>query len=71
MAYYNNTLFVTSLVGPSISALEIKGNEIIELGPVFSSIDGRIRDISVGLDGAFYVLTDGGNAELIKITHEH
>ena len=71
MAYYNNTLFVTSLVGPSISALEIEGNEIIELGPVFSSIDGRIRDISVGLDGAFYVLTDGGNAELIKITHEH
>lgn len=68
MTYLNNTLYVSSLVGPSIRALSIEGNNIIDQGQVFSDIGGRIRDISVGPDDALYVLTDGDPANLLKIS---
>ena len=67
MAYRDNTLYVTSMVGPAIRSIAINGNDLIDQGQIFSNISGRVRDISVGPDGAFYILTDGQAAQLIKI----
>ena len=67
MVFHQNKLYVTTLAEQSIRMLSVDGNKIIDLGIVFSSIKGRIRDISVGPDGDLYVLTDG-DAQLIKIT---
>ena len=67
MVYHDNTLYVTSMVGPAIRSIAINGNELIDQGQIFSDISGRVRDISVGPDSAFYILTDGQASQLIKI----
>jgi len=68
MTYYDDKLYATALVEQSIRALSIEDDKIVDHGPTFSAIKGRIRDIAVGPDNAFYVLTDGDQAQLIKIT---
>lgn len=68
MAFYKNKLYVTSLAEQSIRVLSIDAdNKLTDQGTVFESIEGRIRDISVGPDDKLYVLTDGDQAQLIRI----
>jgi glucose/arabinose dehydrogenase len=68
MAFHLSKLYVTSLAEQSIRMLTTDGETINDQGIVFEAIEGRIRDIAVGLDNHLYVLTDGDQAELIKIT---
>lgn len=68
MVFHRNQLFVTTLAEQSIRALSISGEKVSDLGIVFSGIKGRIRDISVGPDYNLYVLTDGDQSQLIRIT---
>lgn len=68
MTFYLNKLYVSSLAEKSIRVLTTDGETINDQGIVFEAIEGRIRDIAVGLDNHLYVLTDGDQAELIKIT---
>ncbi len=68
MVFHRNQLFVTTLAEQSIRALSISGDKVSDLGIVFSGIKGRIRDISVGPDYNLYVLTDGDQSQLIRIT---
>jgi len=68
MAYHRDRLYVSALAEQSIHALSIEGNTVKDLGKVFTEIKGRIRDISIGIDGKLYVLTDGDQAQLIQIT---
>ena len=67
MTYYRGHLYVTSLVERSIRKLQIEGDTITDLGPVFSEINDRLRDIAVSPEGTLYVLTDGRNAELLRV----
>ncbi len=68
MAFYRGRLYVTALAEQSIRALSVEGDAVKDLGKVFTGIEGRLRDISVGIDDTLYVLSDGDQAELIKIT---
>ena len=68
MTFYRGSLYVTALAEQSIRALTVDGDNIIDRGIVFPEIKGRIRDISVGPDDHLYVLTDGNQSQLIKIT---
>ena len=68
MAFYKNKLYVSALAEQSIHELSISGKQITDQGKVFTAIKGRIRDIATGPDGSLYVLTDGEQAQLIKIT---
>jgi glucose/arabinose dehydrogenase len=68
MAFYKNKLYVSALAEQSIHELSISGKKITDQGKVFTAIQGRIRDIATGPDGSLYVLTDGEQAQLIKIT---
>jgi glucose/arabinose dehydrogenase len=68
MAFHMSKLYVTSLAEKSIRMLTTDGETINDQGIVFEAIEGRIRDIAVGRDNHLYVLTDGDQAELIKIT---
>jgi glucose/arabinose dehydrogenase len=68
MVFHNNSLYVTALAEQSIRKLSINGNQITDQGKVFTEIKGRIRDISTSPDGKLYVLTDGEEAQLVKIT---
>jgi glucose/arabinose dehydrogenase len=68
MAFHNSKLYVSALAEQSIRELSINGKQITDKGKVFSEIEGRIRDIATSPDGSLYVLTDGEQAQLIKIT---
>ena len=68
MTFYRGSLYVTALAEQSIRALTVDGDNIIDRGIVFPEIKGRVRDISVGPDDHLYVLTDGNQSQLIKIT---
>jgi glucose/arabinose dehydrogenase len=68
MTFHQGKLYVTALAEKSIRMLTTDGETVNDQGIVFEAIEGRIRDISVGPDNHLYVLTDGDQAELIKIT---
>ncbi len=68
MVYYRGRLYATALAEQSIRALSVQNEAVVDLGKVFTGIEGRLRDISVGIDDKLYVLGDGDQAELIKIT---
>jgi glucose/arabinose dehydrogenase len=68
MAFHMGKLYVAALAEQSIHMLTTDGETINDQGIVFNAIEGRIRDIAVGLDNHLYVLTDGDQAQLIKIT---
>lgn len=68
MVYYRSRLYATALAEQSIRAITVDGESATDLGKVLTGIEGRLRDISVGVDDKLYVLSDGDQAELIKIT---
>ena len=68
MVFHKNSLYVTALAEQSIRQLSVNGSQITDQGKVFTEIKGRIRDISTSPDGILYVLTDGEEAQLVKIT---
>lgn len=67
MTVHDGALYVTSLAEGSIRKLDISGDNLIDRGIVYSKLNERLRDIVSAPDGSLYVLTDGGNAKLIKI----
>jgi len=67
MAYHKGELYVTSLAEGRIRRLQLNDNKIVDLGPVYPEIDERLRDIVSGPDDQLYVLTDGGNASIIRL----
>ena len=68
MTMHEGSLYVTSLAEKSIRRLRIDGDKIVDEGVVFPELTLRLRDIVSAPDGHLYVLSDGDNAELLKIT---
>lgn len=64
---HNGFLYTSSLAEKSIRKLNISQASVKDEGKVFAEIDQRLRDIVSGPDGHLYVLTDGDNAQIIKI----
>lgn len=69
MAYHKGHLYVTSLAEQSVRKLSIDGSKITDNGIVFTQLKTRMRDIASAPDGHLYILTDGGNAKLLKISN--
>jgi glucose/arabinose dehydrogenase len=68
MAYHKGHLYVTSLAEQSVRKLSIDGDQIKDNGIVFKQLNTRLRDIASAPDGKLYILTDGGNAKLVKLS---
>lgn len=68
MTVHEGNLYVTSLAEQSIRRLLIDGNKIVDEGIVFPELTLRMRDIVSAPDGHLYVLSDGEDAKLLKIT---
>ncbi len=45
-----------------------KDDKVKNEEPLLTDLNQRIRDVRVFNDGAVYVLTDGANAKLLKLT---
>ena len=76
LAYYNANLFpkwkgnvfAAGLNSNYVARLTVEGDKVKgEERLKFSDQNVRYRDINVGPDGAIYVLTDGPNAQLLKV----
>lgn len=59
--------FVTTLGEQRLLRLELNGERVVGVEALFSELDTRLRNIELGPDGAFYVLTASGDARLLKI----
>ena len=57
------------LPGRALLRLELgKDDKVKNEEALLADINQRIRDVRVFKDGAVYVLTDGANAKLLKLT---
>lgn len=57
---WENNLFISGLKGQHIARLLIEDNKVIGEERIAESEGQRFRDITVGLDGALYTITDSG-----------
>jgi glucose/arabinose dehydrogenase len=77
LAFYQGNLFpqwktsvlVGALSGQAIFRLELgKDDKVVNEEPLLMDLRSRIRDVRVFSDGAVYVLTEGANGKLLKVT---
>ncbi len=74
MAYYDGALFphwrhsllVGALSGQALMRLKIEGDQLIKSN--FWSMGARIREVEVGPDGTVWLLEDGPEGKLLKLT---
>ena len=59
--------FVTTLARRRLLRLELNGERVVGVEDLFSELDARLRNVEMGPDGAFYVLTGAGDGRLLKI----
>lgn len=78
MTYYDGSLFpqwqgglfVVSLKERSVRRVTLKDGKLVRDDRVFPELKSRMRDIRTGPDGALYILTDGDNGKLLRISPE-
>ena len=77
LVFYEGNLFpqwkssalVGALSGQAIFRLELgKDDKVVNEEPLLLDLRARIRDVRVFQDGAVYVLTEGANGKLLKVT---
>jgi glucose/arabinose dehydrogenase len=56
---WQGDLFVAELAGRCLARLVLRGDRVIAEERLLTDINGRIRGVNEGADGALYVLTDG------------
>jgi glucose/arabinose dehydrogenase len=61
---WKNSLFVAMMNGKFVSRLSLSGNKVVAEEPLLMDMNTRFRDVRVGPDGAVYVLTDSGTANI-------
>jgi glucose/arabinose dehydrogenase len=61
---WRNSLFVAMMNGKFVSRLTLSGNKVVAEEPLLMDMNTRFRDVRVGPDGAVYVLTDSGTANI-------
>jgi len=76
LAVYDGALFPAwqgDLLNAALASKEVRRVRFVEGQPaeqetLFAELDERIRDVQVGPDGAIYLLTDGPEGRLLKVT---
>lgn len=76
LAFYDGNLFaawkdsvlIGALRGQMLDRLALNGDKVVGEEPLLTDLNARIREVKVGPDGAVYVMTDGANAKLLKLT---
>ena len=64
---WQGDLFVGGLVTQRVVHLVIDGDEVREAEPLLADRQQRIRDVTVGRDGALYVAVDTGDAPILRL----
>ena len=64
---WQGDLFVGGLVTQRVVHLVVDGDDVREAEPLLADRRQRIRDVTVGLDGALYVAVDAGDAPILRL----
>jgi glucose/arabinose dehydrogenase len=65
---WRGNLLVGALVDQEVRRIDLKNIQVLLQEPLFSELGARIRDVRVGQDGHLYLLTDGADAKLIRVS---
>lgn len=65
---WRGDIFVTSLIYNKIIHIEMANGEPQRQSDIFAEIDERIRDIRTGPDGALYILSEGTDGKLWRVS---
>lgn len=60
IAEWKNQLFIAGLRGSHVVRLMLEDNRVIGEERLLQDMGERYRDLSVGMDGALYAVTDSG-----------
>jgi len=68
---WRGNVFVGALAGRAVWRLEISSAgqipRLLHREPLFAELGERIRDVKQGPDGGLYLLTDGGDARVVRV----
>ena len=67
---WRGSLFVAALKSRDVRRLTVDGETITAEEILFAELGERFRDVREGPDGLLYLLTDGVNGRLLKVTPE-
>lgn len=70
MAEWQGDLLAGGLSGNVLVRIDLEGDAVQSVEPLFEGQLGRVRDVRVGSDGAIYLLTDAANGQLIRVAPE-
>ncbi len=65
---WKGNLFVGALAGRMLVRLELDGTRVVREERLLTDLGERIRDVRQGPDGFLYLLTDGPNGRLLRVT---
>lgn len=65
---WRGDLLVPALRGRAVVRVQRDGRRIVGQQTLLANLDRRMRDVKVGPDGAIYVLTDGADASLLRLS---
>ena len=67
-ADWRGDLFVAALAEKSVRRLDMENGQIVDQHVLFEELDERIRDVRAGPDGALYLVTDGTEGRVLRVT---
>ena len=65
---WQGDLFVSALAGRDLVRLVLSGDRVVGEERLLVDLKQRIRGVEQGPDGALYVLTDGNDGKILKLT---
>ena len=65
---WKDNLFVSALAGKALIRLVLDGDRVVNEERLLAELNARIRGVAGGPDGALYVLTDGNDGKILKLT---
>ena len=65
---WQGDLFNAALVGKGVYRVRLDGVREVQQEKLFGELDARIRDVKFGPDGLLYLLTDGAEARLLRVS---
>lgn len=64
---WRGNLFLGALASRELIRLELDGDRVVHEERMLGEVEGRVRDVRVGPDGALYVLIDDARGRLLRV----
>lgn len=65
---WSGSLFVGALVNKEVRRLTLDGDQVTAEEPLFAELGARIRNVKTGPDGLLYLITDGEQGKVVRVS---